>query len=103
MVLLKVADYAEIKYKSLNYVPRFPNYAHEFPLLGSGKNFQKHFANKCQICIPLMFNDVPFSLNSQLPWNEDQRILGHVQKPLSRWFAVTVLRVVAQEMNMVSE
>ena len=74
MVLLKVADYAEIKYKSLNYVPRFPNYAHEFPLLGSGKNFQKHFANKCQICISLMSNDVPFSLNSQLPWNEDQSV-----------------------------
>ena len=74
MVLLKVADYAEIKYESLNYVPRFPNYAHEFPLLGSGKNFQKHFANKCQICIPLMFNDVPFSLISQLPWNEDQSV-----------------------------
>ena len=31
------------------------------------------------------------------------RILGHVQKPLSRRFADTVLRVAAQETNMVSE
>ena len=63
----------KLMYKSLDYVPRFPNYAHEFPLLGSGKNFQKHFANKYQD-FRLMFNDVPFSLNSQLPWNEDQGV-----------------------------
>ena len=69
IVLLKVANYAEINVK----VPRFPNYAHEFLLLGSGKNFQKHFANKCQD-FRLMLNDVPFSFNSQLPWNEDQGV-----------------------------
>ena len=63
----------KLMYKSLDYVPRFSNCAHKFLSLGSGKNFQKQIANKCQDS-RFMLNEVLFSLNSQLPWNEDQGV-----------------------------
>ena len=59
----------KLMYKSLDSQIMLTSFCY----LAVQKNFQKHFANKCQD-FRLTFDDVPFSLNSQLPWNEDQGV-----------------------------